>query len=492
MANYKFKNKEFKKESIRVTRNWSIYQQAIFNEIESGSGNIHVEAVSGSGKTTTIVEGFYHMKSSLAALMVAFAKPIQVELEKRAPKSVSVKTLHSLGLSACKRAFPNLNDFKTIDSKREKLTGYIKAERGDDAETWEIRAALADTVSLAKGYLAASPQEIDLIIDRHGVDTGNDNRQEFIATVLKVMDATKKDTSRVDFDDMIWLPIVLGLRLDQHDYVFIDEAQDLNNCQISLALASCKPGGRILSVGDTRQAIYGFRGADENAINNIVTRMDSKVLPLSVTYRCAKSIAQLAQSIVPHFEYPDSAEDGLVENIGVNHVTSMVAPGDFILSRTNAPLIGWCLQLIRERIPANIKGRDVAKGLLAMIKNSNATSVSAFLEWLAEWESNEVERLVKLKRDSSIVSDKAECLEFLCENMRTLDDVKRSIDKLFYDGDDDKDRVILSTTHKAKGLERDRVFMLNYTYKPSKSVEESNLAYVAITRARRELYLVSK
>jgi DNA helicase-2/ATP-dependent DNA helicase PcrA len=476
----------------RVQKNWSSFQLAIFDEIASGTGNLHVEAKAGSGKTSTIVESFYRIPRGKTALMCAFAKPIQIELEKKAPDGVTVKTLHSVGLAACRKYLPKLlPGMAGIDNKGEKVFGYIKAERGDDKETLDVRMSLAQAVSLAKGYLAETYEEIDSIMDRHDVDIFLDTREAFITTVLKVMKATREDTTRVDFDDMIWLPNVLGMKLDQYDFVFIDEAQDLNTAQIYLALGSCKPTGRVMSVGDTRQAIYAFRGADSEAINNIITRMDSKVLPLSVTYRCARQVVELAQTIVPELEAAPDAIEGMVESIPDNNLENLVAPGDFILSRTNAPLIGWCLALIRARVPANIKGRDLGKNLLGLIKASKATDVDSFLAWLEEWKNTEVERLTKLKRDVSIPQDKAECLNLLCEGTKSLEVVKSNIDKLFYEGDDDKDRVILSTTHKAKGLERDRVFMLSHTYHPGKSVEEDNLYYVAVTRARKELYLVS-
>lgn len=477
----------------RANCNWSVFQQAIFDEIANGSGNLHVEAKAGAGKTSTIVEGFYHMPAGKTALMCAFAKPIQMELEKRAPKNVVVKTLHSIGLAACKKYLPKLRPGRDgIDSKGDKLFGYIKADRGDDKETWDLRANLAKAVTLAKGYLAEQPSEIDEIIDRHDIDTCGDPRDAFIASVIKVMQATLADTAWIDFDDMIWMPNVLKMKLDQYDFVFIDEAQDLNAAQINMALNSCSDTGRVISVGDSRQAIYAFRGADSEAINNIVSRMNSKVLPLSVTYRCARSIVEIAQSIVPDLEAAPDAEPGHVEDIKESNVEQLIGPGDFILSRTNAPLVGWCLSLIRASIPANIKGRDLGKNLLSMIKSSQATDINSFLSWLEEWKATEIERLTLLKRDASVPTDKAECLELLCDGAKSLQDVKSRIDRLFYEGEDDKDRVILSTTHKAKGLERDRVFMLNKTYHPGKSVEEDNLYYVAVTRARKSLYFISK
>lgn len=295
----------------------------------------------------------------------------------------------------------------------------------------------------------------------------------------------------MDFDDMIWFPNVHQLPLEKYGMVFIDEAQDLNLAQINLALNSCKDGGRIISVGDERQAIYGFRGADSNAIQNIVNRMGSKRLPLSVTYRCAKAIVEIAQTLVPGLQAAPNAEEGMVSYIGDNKLEEMVAPGDFILSRTNAPLLKWCLALLKARIPANIKGRDMGKNLLGLIKKSGAKDVDTFLGWLLEYGAIETERMVKAKRDPAIIQDKVECMQVLCEGTRTLDEVKFNLDTLFADKND-MNKVILSTTHKAKGLERERVFMLTDTYKPGKNIEESNLTYVAYTRAKRELYLVSK
>lgn len=469
----------------RVNRDWSNYQRAIFEDIAKGTGNTQVDALAGTGKTSTIVEGFHYVPSGKTSLMCAFNKSIQTELETRAPIGVEVKTLHSLGYAACRKAFPKLGQ---PDNK--KLEGYIKAEKGEDAETYELRSNLAKAISLSKGYLASTPKEIDEVMDRHEVDTCGDSRESFVTSVMKIMEATKKDTNRVDFDDMIWLPNVLNLRLNKHDMVFIDEAQDLNVAQINLALNSVNDTGRIISVGDEHQAIYGFRGADSNAIQNIVTRLGSKRMPLSVTYRCAKAIVEMAKSLVPEIEAAPNAEQGLVDECSTAQMEQNVKPGDFILSRVNAPLIKWCLALLKARVPANIQGRDMGKNLTALIKKSNAANVDDFLSWLNEYEAMEVDRMVKIKRDPTVICDKVDCLRTLCEGTRSLADVRDNIDRLFKDGDD-KDRVILSSTHKAKGLERERVFMLKDTYKPGKSVEESNLTYVAYTRAKQELYLVN-
>jgi superfamily I DNA/RNA helicase len=473
--------------AARVQRDWSTYQKEIFKDILEGSGNTQVDALAGTGKTSTIVEGCYHVPQTESSLLCAFNKRIQEELEKRSPEWVDVKTLHSLGYGACRRAFPKLGA-----PNKDKLTEYVKADRGDRAETYDLRENLSKAVSLCKGYLVDNEIEIDEILDKHDIDTCGDKRGDFIESIIKIMSACKKDTTQVDFDDMIWLPNVLGLNLIKYERVFIDEAQDLNSAQINLALNSCKTNGRILSVGDEHQCIYGFRGADTDAIQNIVTRCNSKRLPLSVTYRCALSIVRLAQTLVPNLEAAPGAIEGRVERVREADMVRMVRPGDFILSRTNAPLIKWCLALLRERIPANIQGRDIGQNLTGMIRKSRKNNVASFLEWLDEYSKNEIARMIKLRRDPTTIQDKAGCLEVLCDGANSLNEVKANIDKLFKDGDD-KNRVILSTTHKAKGLERDRVFMLEGTYRRGKDQrEENNLVYVAYTRAKESLFLVSK
>jgi superfamily I DNA/RNA helicase len=474
----------------RQVRAWSTYQQAIFDDIANGTGHTQVDSYAGTGKSTTLVEGLYHIpKFRTPALMVAFASANQKDLERKSPEGVTVLTFHSLGFRASRKAFPKVG---RPDDKGEKLYGFIKAEKGEEPETYELRDNIAKCVSLCKGYLAERPDEIDPIMDRHDIDPCGESREGFITSVIKVMNACKKDTSRMDFDDMIWFPNVHNLSLDKYGHVLMDEDQDLNAAQINIALGSCASDGRITGVGDERQAIYAFRGADSNAVQNIVNRLNAKRLTLSVTYRCAKAIVALAQQFVPGLEAGPNAEEGLVQDLSEHQMEEMARPGDFILSRTNAPLIKWCLALLKARVPANIQGKDLGKNMIALIKRSKATSVDGFLGWLSEYEGMEVERLVKSKRDPAVLQDKMECLRTLCEGTRDLLEVKGNISKLFHEGDDNRDRVILSTTHKAKGMERDRVFMLTDTYKPGKNTEEDNLTYVAYTRAKRELYLVSK
>lgn len=473
-------------------REWSRYQRAIFNDVQNGEGHTVVIARAGSGKTSTIVEAFKYVPKKLKTLMVAFNKSIADELRERAPSYIDVMTLHSLGFRAIKGAFGKsvaLDPEKTQNLVENTLSskGLKKSDKG----FFETAIAMCKTITLCKGYLIDTPSKIDALLDKFEIDTPVLDREDFIKTVCQVLRKCKEECMVIDFDDMIWFPYVYDIPVGKWDRVFIDETQDLNEAQIHMALSACKKGGRICAVGDDRQAIYGFRGADSEAIENIIKKLNAKILPLSVTYRCAENIVKLAQEIVPDIEPATFAEEGIIKNIPEEGFLSFAKPGDFILSRVNAPLIYYCLALLRMGVPANIAGKDVGSNLAYMIKKSETTTVPTFLKWLDNWKAAEMARLRAKNRDPILIIDKAACLETLCEGATSLDEVRDNIKNLFNDGDD-SNRVILSSTHKAKGLERKKVFLLTWTYRRGMNREEDNLWYVAVTRAKSELLLVKK
>ncbi len=467
-------------------RNWSKYQKDIFKDIHSGQGHTVVIARAGSGKTSTIVEGFKYLPKGKKTLMVAFNKAIAEELKQRAPSYVDVMTLHSLGFRAIKQSFG-----ADVILENDKTHMLISTLIGDSREMWEVNQSIAKCVSLCKGFLVDTSSKIGDLIDKFGIEIFEYSREKFIELVIKTLSLCKAKKNVVDFDDMIWFPFVYRLNVGKFDVVFVDEAQDLNQAQIAMVLSACKVDGRIIAVGDPAQSIYQFRGADSEAIPNFINKLGAKTLPLSVTYRCPKKVVKLAQDIVPDIEAAEDAKEGVVEEVPAEQILKLVRPGDFVLSRTNAPLIKHCMALLRAGVPANIQGRDVGANLNYFIKKSKAKTIDAFIEYVNSWRELEVKRLLSEKKDTMVAIDKAECLLNLCEGTLTIKDLKETIDRLFNDVDDAA-KVIFSTTHKAKGLERNRVYVLANTYRPGQGGEEANLWYVAVTRSKSELYLVKK
>lgn len=467
-------------------RDWSDLQKDIFRDIAKGTGHTVVIARAGSGKTSTIVEGFKYIPRGKKTLMVAFNKSIADELRQRAPSYVDTMTLHSLGFRAIKQSFGN-----TVILENDKCTEIVKTIIGDDYDLWELNQSICKCVSLCKGFLWDTPTKIGDIIDKFGLEIFDLTREEYTSHVIKTLGLCKLNKQVIDFDDMIWFPFVYRLNVGKFDVVFVDEAQDLNAGQMAMVLSANKVDGRIVAVGDPAQSIYQFRGADSEAIPNFINKLSAKTLPLSVTYRCPISVVRVAQEIVPDIVACPGAKEGTVDEILIDQLLKLVKPGDFVLSRTNAPLIKHCLKLLKAGVPANIQGRDIGSNLLYFIKKSKSKTINAFIDYVNEWKKIEVKRLLSEKKDTTVCLDKAECLLNLCEGTLTIKDLKASIDALFSDVNDNA-KVVFSTTHKAKGLERDRVFVLADTYRPGNGGEEDNLWYVAVTRAKSELYLVRK
>lgn len=493
---------------------WSKYQLAVFDDVASGNGHTVIKAVAGSGKTTTIVAALGHVRPGLKALFVAFNKSIAEELKKRAPHTVEVSTLHSYGLKTITRTLGRLriNNYRLRDiirewrnnGKLESLKALAKlAPKADDDEElegeWELLRDLEKVVSLGKGFLAGEEHQIDRIIDDFEIlspcmsddDENQPIREPFIRDVLELL-VRCADTSdgSIDFDDMIWLPLVLDLQQVRFDRVFVDETQDLNPAQIEMVMRAVKANGRIFAVGDPRQAIYRFRGADNAAVENVVNRLSAKVLPLSVCYRCCKSVIREAQTIVPEIEWAPDADEGELEDATVTEMKRDVQPGDFILSRTNAPLISLCMSFIKEGRRATIQGRDIGASLAAFVKKSAAKDVTALRNYVEEWRDVECKRLAEKRRDTQSVEDRADCILALSDGVDTVQAVLANIERMF---DDKKGEgfITLSSTHKAKGMERDTVWALTGTYRRKPDVEEDNLWYVAVTRAKKKLVLVS-
>lgn len=475
---------------------WSAYQRAVFADFEDDTGHTVVEAGPGSGKTTTTIEGMKYIPSHRGVLAVAFNKSIQQELQRRAPRGVDVKTFHSVGLLTVKRAFGDLkiDENKTKDHADNVL---IDAGRFYTDRQGRRRGTGAAKVAKLAGYaknMLVEETDIGGLIDV-GCNFGLDDDAKFpIEQIAKYAGETlarcANDKTRIDFDDMVWFPARHQLRSATHDVIVIDETQDANAAQLYLARSLMRKNGRIVAVGDPWQAIYAFRGADQEAMPRIKRELNARVLPLSISYRCAKAIVDVARGLGAPIEAAPNAEAGLVEHRADDALlgTDGPVPGDFVLSRTNAPLLKNCLHFLAKGIPACVAGRDVGRNLIALIDRANTESVTSLLMWIEGWRAEECERAEALEKPerAELAIDLAASIEALAQGERNVQAIREKIERLFRD-EDLQSRIVFSSVHKAKGLERDRVFLIASTFRPKQNIEERNIYYVAITRAKRHL-----
>lgn len=467
-------------------KKWSEYQKQIFLDFAKSNSHTVIQARAGAAKTTSIIEGLKFIPKNKKTLLVAFNKSIADELKERAPKyqNLVIRTMHSLGFAAIKNKYGKsvvLDFAKTNKTLKEILPDKFK-------NSIDLLISLERCVSLAKSYLFDTVDKLEELIDEFQIDICDLSEEEYIKIVLKVLHLHKKDVMNVNFDDMIYLCVVYNIPLEKYDFALIDEAQDLSIGQIYMVYSSCKTNGKIVMVGDDFQSIYKFRGGI-NAIPTFCKNKHPKILPLPISYRCSQKVIEIAQTLVPDIKARDGAAEGSVNRITEKQMLKFAKPGDFILSRTNAPLIKFCMAFIKLGVKSNIKGRDIGENLNYMIKKSNCKSVESFVKWVEKWAKEEIFRLQGRGRDCLVITDKRDCILTLCEGASSLTEVKKNISELF--DDDNEGRILLlSSVHKSKGLERERVFVLEDTLKYS-SQEEKNICYVAFTRAKKDLFLVS-
>jgi ATP-dependent DNA helicase UvrD/PcrA len=219
------------------------------------------------------------------------------------------------------------------------------------------------------------------------------------------------------------------------------------------------------------------------------------VLPLNVTYRCGRSIVDLATRYVPDFEAGPSNSEGAITSIPIEALTAAAGPGDFVLSRVNAPLISMAIKLLRAGKRTRVAGQDIGKGLVTLVKKLKARSVPDLLARIERWASKEISRLntqleaatngrkatIQAKIDA--INDKAGMLIAMADGAPNVEEIVSRIESLF--ADKGEHMIVCSSVHKAKGKEANRVFILRSTLRAGG--EEDNIAYVAITRAKKEL-----
>jgi DNA helicase II / ATP-dependent DNA helicase PcrA len=511
--------------------------------------HVLVEARAGSGKTTTLVEGLKRVKGLPSKLVpslqqaavwkamaqgpapssicfCAFNKSIATELQSRVPQGCDAMTLHSLGFKAVNRAFRGLrvNEYRVKDLIVEVLGRDLRQLRRDKPVLLEAAEKL---VGLCKVNLSGTePEDLDQLISHYDVDLDGCNRYDLYDLVPKVLELCKDPMrdGKLDFTDMIWLPVILDLPVYQYDLLLVDEAQDLNRCQQSLAR---KAGKRLVLCGDPKQAIYGFAGADSDSMPRMArelaeTERGCVTLPLTVTRRCSKAVVREANKVVEDFHAHEGNAEGAVgqalyskDNDGRSREVAktylpLVQEGDFVLCRVNAPLVQECFRFLKMGRKANIQGRDVGQGLISTVKKvmpgeadrAAASSAVKLVELVEQWAEREVakEQAKKNPSENRIIAlqDRADCLVCFTTDADTVAEVLRKIENVFTD-DKNKPGIRLSSIHKAKGLESRSVFFLMpkgagcphpMARGAWQRVQEMNCLYVGVTRAIENLTFV--
>lgn len=335
--------------------------------------------------------------------------------------------------------------------------------------------------------------------------------------MLKEGNSIAKSAGIIDFTDQLYLPKVWNLTSKKkYGFVFVDECQDLSKAQLYVVSQYIRDGGRLLAVGDPYQSIYGFAGADCNSFNRVKDTFDCKLLGLTDCFRCPQNVIQLAQTIRSDIN-GFKKDAGKIYKMKTRDVVKVVKQGDLVICRTRMPLRRLALELIKNDFKVKIHPDeleefmgDFKRNFLPeeLRKKLTEDMIESFREKVFKrnekriYKENEnVDVVIRDMLIKEAVEEMRSTLDFILKRYYVwqLNTVETILMKLkYYLAYPGEDAIKISTIHRAKGLENDRVFILDYNRLPYfrelewERIQERNLHYVAVTRPKEELYLVEE
>lgn len=455
-------------------------QLHIIGKSQGLSVNLMINALAGTGKTTTLqmIEASCGVRP---ILFLVFNKKNAEEAEKRMQSTTTVRTFNSLGHRIW-GAVIGRDKLRVAPRKtQEDLVEFIKSSPARaQGPMWECMWEVISAVGFAKslGYVPDGiyPNAKRLITEEDfhaSLDEKPDPLSAELINKLLGLSIKAAYAGRIDYNDQIYMPALFGGTYPQFPLVMVDEIQDLNpvNHQMLRKLGR----SRIIGVGDPQQSIYGFRGAVQSGMSKLSNEFRMEELDLSTSFRCPQAIVEHVRWRVPHFKWVK--EGGNVEcpkSIDSNSISDSAA----IISRNNAPLFSFALRLLGLGRSVSVAGSDIGPKLIGMMKKLGPSDLtraqlrSAIFDWEAR----------KTANDSKTAKDMAQCMLIFAQHGDSLGQAISYAEHLFKQ----RGSIRLLTGHKSKGLEFDCVYHLDQ-FLCDDSDQDLNLRYVISTRSANRL-----
>lgn len=454
-------------------------------------------------------------------MFVAFNKDIVEKIRSEAEHvNVKVCTFHSLGFSILLEYFSANTDNQVVLNEDlvnidiYKYNNYLYNNINNITRYLETKSLgkrkplylnnIKKLIDYCRYYLAFSLKEIARVGELYGIVPIRDEYE----VVRQILLWGKSNTETIDYTDMIWLPNVLNLttKTNLFDWIFIDEAQDTSIAEQGLVEKCFKRGAKFVAVGDDYQQINIWAGSTEEAIELFKKHPNTITLSLPISYRCPKKVIELAKQYSDNIVAYENAIDG-----EINYDVSIYDPknNDMVLCRTTAPLVELHLNYLRCNKKSFIRGSEnIKERFETLINDSQCTLVDkncvtsdGLIPKLYEQLFIKIDKLmaIGLNENDAVTHpsvlelyDDIEAICVLSEGISNVDELLDKINAIFMG--DESDAIVLSTIHKAKGLEADNIYIYYPSLMPLKLAikdweikTENNLIYVAYTRAKKTL-----
>ncbi len=478
-------------------------QEAIINSC----GDIKINAVAGSGKTTTIIEYAKARPKTSKILYLAFNKSVKLEAIKKFTakglSNVTVETAHSL-------AYKNIVFRHQYKVRAQGYKTYEIAEllglqgNGEKHHEYVIANHINKFIALFCNSDKLKVQDVNYLetISDTKAKTFVKTFYHFIETQTRKLLA-KMDKGEIEITHDFYLKkFQLQNPVLAFDYILFDEGQDASPAMLDIFLN--QPATKVI-VGDTHQQIYSWR----YAVNSL-EKTSFTTFNLSHSFRFGKNIANLATQILFWKDAITETKPFAIKGLGTNSDTRTKA----VIGRTNLGLLLKAIEYVTEMknikqiyFEGNFNSYTYADegaslyDVLNLQNNKRSLIKDALIKSMGS--VKDLEEYIEKTEDAQL----SMMLEIVKKYGNDIYDIIKSIKQKHVENDDkEKAEVVFSTVHRCKGMEYDTVHLVNdfitetkierlthdieKTEKQmSKLNEEINLLYVAITRTKNTLHI---
>ncbi|MEQ8925010.1 MAG: UvrD-helicase domain-containing protein, partial [Fulvivirga sp.] len=477
------------------------------HDIINSSGNIKINAVAGSGKTTTVIEYARARPNSSKILYLAFNKSVKLEATKKFAEkglnNVKVETAHSLAYRHI--VFKNHYKVRPQGYKTHEIAELLGLEGNGEKHAEYI---VANHINKFIAYFCNS--EKARVQDLNYLDIISDPKAKaFVSSFYEYIEKqtrlllSKMDRGDIEITHDFYLKkFQLSNPKLNYDYILFDEGQDASAAMLAVFF---KQDATKVIVGDTHQQIYGWRFA----INSL-EKADFANFNLSTSFRFSQEIANLAMEVLKWKKLIDIEEPFRIKGIGgVGEIKSRA-----VVARTNLGLLLKAIEYVTEKkqvkkiyFEGNISSYTYADegaslyDVLNLYNNKRRLIRDALIREMKDIE--ELEEYIEKTEDVQL----GMMVEIVREYGNKIPGIIKAIKEKHIDNDDKENaEMIFSTVHRSKGMEYDTIQIVNDFISEEKLEkllkeikkddlnygklnEEINLLYVAITRARSSVHI---
>lgn len=476
-------------------------------DIINSTGNIKINAVAGSGKTTTIIEYAKNRPKNSKILYLAFNKSVKLEAIKKFKEkgisNVKVETAHSLAYKNI--VFQNHYKIKHQGYKTHEIAELLKL-KGDGEKLGEF--IIANHINKFITYFCNSDKS--KVQDLNYLEVVSDDKAKtFVTTFYDYIEnqsrllLSKMDKGEIEITHDFYLKkFQLSNPKLNFDYILFDEGQDASPTMLDVFF---KQKATKVIVGDSHQQIYGWR----YAVNSL-EKADFKTYQLSTSFRFSQDIADLGMEVLKWknhlFEYKPVAITG--KGITKEHKVKAV------LARTNLGLLLKAIEYVTEK--KKIKYIYFEGNINSYTYADEGASLYDILNLYNGKRRLIKDKLIKEMKDLEELKEYIEktedvqlglMIEIVKEYGNEIPKILKQIKSKHVDNDEkEKAEMIFSTVHRCKGMEYDaiqivndfiteeKIEKINTDNKKDKLIisklnEEINLLYVAITRTRNSIHI---